>query len=333
MKAIVFDAIGAPLEVLQLRDVPVPEIGDDEVLVRMVVASVNPGDFLFIQNLYPEPKKPVFPQQIAGNHGAGIVEKVGKKVAVECGTLVAFSYLNSWAEYAAVPAEWLMPLPADYPLEKAGQLVNLITAWDLLEESRVQPGQWLVLTAGNSTVATLVLQFAQARNVKVISVVRRLSERLDLKALGATEIIELATFSGSIRDRIMEISGNAGVHGILDSTGGPALGELVRSAALGAQVIIYGGMSPDNFVLHNFDVLMKVIAIRSYAYRYFFDPPRESDAGLLSEIVRLSSQFKVPVSGLHPLVEFPIAIEETIQRPEHGKHFFYLPSSVPAARS
>jgi hypothetical protein len=65
MKAIVFNAIGSPLEVLQLSDVPVPEIGDDEVLVRMVVASVNPGDFLFIQNLYPEPKKPVFPQQIA----------------------------------------------------------------------------------------------------------------------------------------------------------------------------------------------------------------------------------------------------------------------------
>jgi NADPH:quinone reductase len=73
-----------------------------------------------------------------------------------------------------------MPLPADYPVEKAGQLVNLITAWDLLEESRVLPGQWLVLSAGNSTVATLVLQFAKAQGVKVISVVRRVSDRLDL---------------------------------------------------------------------------------------------------------------------------------------------------------
>src|SRR5918999_4909541 len=72
MKAIVFDAIGSPRDVLYLHDVPMPRIGDGEVLVRMVSASVNPGDFLFIQNLYPEPKKPLLPRQIAGNHGAGI---------------------------------------------------------------------------------------------------------------------------------------------------------------------------------------------------------------------------------------------------------------------
>lgn len=61
MKAIVFDAIGSPRDVLYLGDLPMPRIGDGEVLVKMVSASVNPGDFLFIQNLYPEPKKPHFP--------------------------------------------------------------------------------------------------------------------------------------------------------------------------------------------------------------------------------------------------------------------------------
>jgi D-arabinose 1-dehydrogenase-like Zn-dependent alcohol dehydrogenase len=59
MKAIVFDQIGAPLDVLHLADVPIPEIGDNEVLVKMTAASINPGDFLFIQNLYPDPKKPL----------------------------------------------------------------------------------------------------------------------------------------------------------------------------------------------------------------------------------------------------------------------------------
>jgi NADPH:quinone reductase-like Zn-dependent oxidoreductase len=78
MKAIVFDRIGPPLEVLQLRDVPVPEIRDNEVLVKMTAVSINPGDFLFIQNLYPDPKKPHFPQQIAGNHGVdGVIDCVG----------------------------------------------------------------------------------------------------------------------------------------------------------------------------------------------------------------------------------------------------------------
>ena len=103
MKAIVFDKIGSPAEVLQIREVPAPELGDHDVLVRMVAASVNPGDFLFIENLYPEPKKPALPGQIAGNHGAGVIVEAGKGVALKVGTLVAFSYYNAWAEYAAVP--------------------------------------------------------------------------------------------------------------------------------------------------------------------------------------------------------------------------------------
>jgi NADPH:quinone reductase-like Zn-dependent oxidoreductase len=117
MKAIVFDRIGPPLEVLQLRDVRIPEIGDQEVLVKMTAASINPGDFLFIQNLYPDPKRPHFPQQIAGNHGAGIITRVGKEVSLQPGTFVGFSYYNTWAEYVALPVEWLIPLPSDYPIE------------------------------------------------------------------------------------------------------------------------------------------------------------------------------------------------------------------------
>src|SRR5258708_17686473 len=139
----------------------------------MVSAPISPGDFLFIENLYPEPKKPKFPQQIGGNHGAGIVQKVGKDVNIKTGAYVAFSYYNSWAEYAAVPAEWLMPLPAKFPPEKASQFFNLITAWDLVKGARIKAGDWLAGNAGNSPVSTMVLQFCKARNVSVISFVRR----------------------------------------------------------------------------------------------------------------------------------------------------------------
>src|SRR5882724_11813036 len=118
MKTVVFDKIGSPLDVLRLDPVPIPEIADNEVLVKMISASINPGDFLFIQNLYPEPKKPRFPEQIAGNAGAGVIAKAGKKVLLKPGTLVAFYYYNAWAEYAAIPADWLIPMPASLPLRK-----------------------------------------------------------------------------------------------------------------------------------------------------------------------------------------------------------------------
>ena len=92
MKAIVFDRIGPPLEVLTLREVPPPRIGADEVLLRMIAAPISPGDFLFVENLYPEPKKPKLPGQIAGNHGAGIIEEVGRNVRLQPGAYCAFSY-------------------------------------------------------------------------------------------------------------------------------------------------------------------------------------------------------------------------------------------------
>src|SRR3984893_3919317 len=241
MKAIVFDQIGAPLDVLQLADVPIPEIEENEVLVQMIAASINPGDFLFIQNLYPDPKKPHFPQQIAGNHSAGVIAKVGKEVSFKPGTFVALSYYNTWAEYAAVPAEWLIPLPSNYPIEKAGQLVNPITAWDLLNQSRVEPGQWLAVTAGHSTVATMVLQFAKLKKVNVICLVRRRNKHLDPKALGASAVIELSSLSENVGKRVMEITENNGVNGVIDCVGGALLGELLGSTALGAQVLIYGG--------------------------------------------------------------------------------------------
>jgi NADPH2:quinone reductase len=326
MKAIVFDRIGSPLKVLQLRDVPVPEIGDNAVLVQMIAASINPGDFLFIQNLYPDPKKPHFPQQIAGNHGAGIIAKVGKEVSLKPGTFVAFSYYNTWAEYAAAPAEWLIPLPSNYPIEKAGQLVNPITAWDLLNQSRVGPEQWLAVTAGHSTVATMVLQFANLKKVKVICIVRRRNKNLDLKALGASAVIELSSLSENVGKRVMEITENSGVNGVIDCVGGPLLGELLRNTALGAQIIIYGGYSSEKFDLHNFDVLMKDSTIKSYVYRYFFTPPPAGDRQLLQEITDVSGQadFKVPVARLHPLEDFRTAIYESVNHSENGKRFFQM---------
>jgi NADPH:quinone reductase len=322
MKAIVFDKIGSPAEVLRLAELPVPEIRDNEVLVRMLSASINPGDFLFIQNLYPEPKKPKFPAQIAGNHGSGIVTKVGKDVALKPGTFVGFSYYNTWTEFVAVPAKWLIPLPAEYPIEKAGQLVNPITAWDLLAESGVQPGQWLAVTGGHSTCATMVLQFAKYKKINVISIVRRM--RTDLKALGASAVIELS--NRGIGEQIMEITGNQGVNGVIDCVGGPSAGELIRSLAVGGQFVIYGGFSAEKFELHNFDILMKGSGIKSHIYRYFFTPPKEADREVLSEVIEIFGrpEFKIPIGGVHDLGEFKVAVDETLNRPERGKHFFRM---------
>jgi NADPH:quinone reductase-like Zn-dependent oxidoreductase len=326
MKAIVFDEIGPPKQVLFLADVPMPAIGDGEALVRMVSASINPGDFLFIQNLYPEPKKPRFPRQIAGNHGAGIIEAAGREVALAPGTLVAFSHEKVWAEYAAVPAERLIPLPPDYPAERAGQLMNPITAWDLVTESGVRPGQWLAVTAGYSTISTLALQFARRRGANVIAVVRRIHPGRDLRDLGAAAVIDLSEPALDLEARVRAITGGAGLHGVIDNVGGPATGALIRSLAFGGQVVVNGGMSAERFELHNFDLLLKGAAIRASVYRYFFSPPVAGDAAMLREVVEVFGRpdFHVPLGGVHPLDDVRQAVAESWDRPDRGKRLFRM---------
>jgi NADPH:quinone reductase len=270
----------------------------------LVSASINPGDLLFTQGLYPEPKKPVLPQQIAGNHGAGIVMAAGKDVSLEPGTLVAFSYYNTWAEYAAVPSQWLIPLPGNYPLEKAGQLLNPITAWDLLDDSQVQPGQWVAVTAARSSVATMVVQFAQRRGVNVIPLERQ------------------PPGDSSLRARIMDLTCGQGLHGVIDCVGGRLLRDLMECLVLGGQVIIYGGISDERLALHNLDVVLKIVTIKPYIYRFFARPPRSDDQDSLRRIIDTFGRedFRAPVGGAYPLEDFAKALQ-----PGKGKNYFVFP--------
>ncbi|MBE9461924.1 zinc-binding alcohol dehydrogenase family protein [Dyadobacter subterraneus] len=324
MKALIFDKIGIPQQVLYLAELPIPVIGDNDVLVRMVGASINPGDFLFIQNLYPEPKKPVFPHQVGGGHGAGTIEKVGKNVMLKPGAFVAFSYYNTWSEYVAVPAEYLIELPKDFPLEKAAQINNLVSAWDLLTDSGVEKGQWLALTAGNSSLSLIISQYAAQRGIKVVSIVRKQRPELGAQLTKATETIELSKLEGSLKDKIMAVTGGWGVNGIIDNVGGPQLADLIKSVAFGSKLIVNGGMSREKFELHNFDILMTNLTIQAHIYRYLFAPVQSSDFTMLSDIIEITKQpdFYVHIGGKHQLEDFRSAVEATIQNPEKGKRFF-----------
>lgn len=89
------------------------------------------------------------------------------------GKLVSFFERNAWAEYIVAPKESIVILPDNFPIGKAVQFfLNPFTAWGLLEESKVNAGEWLLLTAANSTVSRLVIQLAKLREINVIAAVR-----------------------------------------------------------------------------------------------------------------------------------------------------------------
>ncbi|MGN8070982.1 zinc-binding dehydrogenase [Mucilaginibacter sp. 22184] len=323
MKAIVFDTIGTPSDVLYLSDIKLPEVGDHDVLVKMSASPIIPGDFLFIQNMYPEPKKPVLPHQTGGNHGCGIVVKTGKNAIIKPGTFVFFTYYNTWAEFAVVPEGWLISLPADYSLMKASQFVNLITALDLVKGSGVKKDGWLVLTAGYSTVSLLAAQFARGLGIKVISIVRKLKSGDGPENLHADAVIDLSE-EASLRGTLFELTVQNGINGVIDNVGGKTMEDLIQASAFGSTVVINGNMSPDKFELHNNHILFNGLSIRPYIYRYLLSPPKPEDQPFLDEVINLSTRegFEVKIAKVQKIEEYREAVSLTLTNAGEGKQVF-----------
>lgn len=318
MKALVQDRIGSPLDVVELRDIPEPRPSPGQTLVRMVAAGVHPGDFFFTQGLYPEAKRPQLPGQVVGNHGVGRVVSGGDLAA---GTLVAFSAGRVWAEYAAVDTRALIPLPDDYPIDRAAQLMPAITARDLLTTSEVQAGQWLAVTAGHSLVSSLLIQMAHRRGVRVLAVVRRRIAGRDLEALGAEAVIALAELDVPLADAVRAVTGGAGLNGVADAVGGEVLTQLLDALSFRGRAVIVGAYDPQPFKTTALRMLMELQEIRAYIYRYFFTPPPIEDADYLKSVLDelADPAVVVPIAGRHRLEDFRTALEETAARPEAGK--------------
>lgn len=102
------------------------------------------------------------------------------------------------------------------------------------------------------------------------------------------------------------------------------MGELVRNAAFGARIIIYGGMSPEPFTLHNFDVGLKGLSIAAYVYRYFFEPPGRAKDADLPLILEAARAIRPPVGGRHALADFRAAIHEATTNASAGKRLFVM---------
>src|SRR5262245_60512957 len=120
MKAIVFDRFGEPAEVLQVRDLPVPEPGPGEVRVRMLASPINPSDLLVVRGQYGRlPTLPATP----GFEGVGVVEKSGGGLLSRLRLGRRVAVLNgrggNWQEQVVVPARTVVPVSKDISDEEA----------------------------------------------------------------------------------------------------------------------------------------------------------------------------------------------------------------------
>ena len=200
MKAIVQDSYGLP-NVLHLRDIDRPLIGDDDVLVRVHAAGVDSGVWHLTAGLpylvrlmglgLRTPKR-----RVPGMDVAGRVEAVGRNVAHVGPGDEVFGACGptgdgSFAEFASVPAGRLTPKPANITFEQAAAVpVSGVTALQgLRDKGRVLPGQKVLVIGAGGGVGTFAVQLAKAFGAEVTGVCGPTKTDL-VRSLGADHVID-----------------------------------------------------------------------------------------------------------------------------------------------
>jgi NADPH:quinone reductase-like Zn-dependent oxidoreductase len=219
MKAIVLHEYGGP-EVLKYEDVPQPEPKQDQLLIRVIAAGVNPVDGMIRSGMFDKERHHAFPM-ILGGDIAGVVEKVGSKITKFKTGDPVFAYVSlrnsgGYADYALAREHEaaLKPKSLTY-VEAAAVPIAGMTAWQaLVDTAKLSAGQTVLIHGGSGGVGTFAIQIAKARGAKVIATASTRNQDL-LKELGADVAIDYT------KQKFEDIARDVDV--VLDPVGGDTL--------------------------------------------------------------------------------------------------------------
>jgi NADPH:quinone reductase-like Zn-dependent oxidoreductase len=217
MKAIVHDVYG-PADVLELREVAKPSIGDDEVLVEVRAAGVDPGVWIFMTGRpmavrlaagLRRPKVAVLGRAVAGvvaAVGAGVTRlRPGDEVYGTCES-------GSFAEYATARQHRLAPKPANLTFEQAAATpISAVTALQCVRDTRVRAGQRVLITGAAGGVGSFAVQLFTVYEAHVTGVCSTSKVEL-VRSLGADDVIDYTQDEidrdGAQYDVVVDTAGN-----------------------------------------------------------------------------------------------------------------------------
>jgi len=239
MKAIVQDKYGSP-DVLELEDIDKPEIGDDEVLVRVLAASAHIGDWHFMTGLpylfriagsgLRAPRS-----RVRGTDVAGRVEAIGKDVTrFQAGDEVFGICDGAFAEYATARPEKVALKPANLTFEQAASVpTSGCTALQAVRnKGKVVPGQRVLIIGAAGGVGSFAVQIAKAFGAHVTGVCS--TTKVDLvRSIGADDVIDYT------RDDFAGTEERYGV--VLDIAGNRSVSHLRRALDPRGTLVIVGG--------------------------------------------------------------------------------------------
>lgn len=248
-----------------LADMPDPEPGADEVLVRIRATALNRADLLQMRGLYPPPPGE---SEIPGLECAGEIEAVAPNVdGFAVGDRVmALLAGGGHAQKVAVPVGQLMPIPEGWSFEQAAALPEVgLTSWvNLVIEGGLTSGQTVLIVAAASGVGTFAVQLASQLGAKILVAGRSLERLERLKELADVEPLVL---DEDLAADARAANGGRGVDLIMDLAGGEGFGS--RLAALGRQgrCVLVGILAGSTAQIDLGDVLRRRIRVQGSVLR------------------------------------------------------------------
>ncbi|WP_170330062.1 zinc-binding dehydrogenase [Ruegeria arenilitoris] len=223
-------------------ELPVPEPGPGQVLIKLRAASVNPSDIHFIKGEYGQPR---IKGAAAGFEGCGDVVATGQGAEALMGQRVAFITASSgaWAEYVLAPAMMCIPLRPEISDEDgAAQIVNPLTAMAMVDIAQ-SAGDAFVVSAATSQLGKLMCGLGRDLGLKPIALVRRAETVDTLKDHGAAEV--LVTTDPDVAQKFAKVSQVLKPRVFLDAVADQLSEQVFCAMPNRARWICYGKLSAD----------------------------------------------------------------------------------------
>ncbi len=266
--------------------VPTPEIKDDEVLVKISAAALNRADLMQREGDYPPP--PGAPEWM-GLEISGVITEIGsiakEKSAFKVGDKVcALLGGGGYAEYAAVKYDMLMPVPKNCSMVEAAAIPEAFaTAYlNLFIEGKIKEGDTLLMHAGASGLASVVIPMAKAFGVRVITSV--LSEKIakSIEHLNADVVIDSSKEkTADVLKR--ELANGHGVDVAIDCLGGEHMGECLPYLNHGARWIMIAALAGQKTEIDLKNIYVRNVRIIGSTLR---SRTPEVKAQILAELVK-----------------------------------------------
>jgi trans-2-enoyl-CoA reductase len=321
MKAVRFTRFGPASEVAELVDVPEPAPpGSGQVLIEVEVAPINPSDLLHFEGRYAQPASlPAF----AGAGVLGRVARLGTDVQhlkPDDRVIVVNTQRRAWCDRFVWPAARLIPLPEADPVDLALLAANPPTALLMLESfGNLQPGDWVMQNAANSSVGVSLIQIAKMMGLRTVNVVRRPQLVDHLAAFGADVTL---VDSPDLRARVAEAVGGVRIKLGIDAIAGDATRRLANCLGDGGIVVNYGLLSGKPCEVDAADIVFRDVSLKGFWYsRWFSTAEPAAIKDLFARLVGMvqAKTLRVPIEAVYPIENLNDALAHAQREGRSGK--------------